>query len=166
MYQVDKLDRLIELNGIPQSCVGAPEPVVLSDEGTTILAFYLQKTGQRFPAENPTVDEPAAIVTFRPCYNFFFGAPNDEAMNGHPLYSRGLKAYSVFEVSNSSWVRYLEKMNSVHTMHDPKRFWERRHFIFTFHDSTFECVAKGFEIEKTSGSMGSIIPWMAEKLSR
>lgn len=72
-------------------------------------------------------------------------APNDEAFEGHPLASRGLKPYSVFEVKNSSWIRRLERMNSVHRCHRPEGYKMLRHFVFAFHDTTFECVAQGFE---------------------
>jgi len=36
-------------------------------------------------------------------------------------------------------------MNSVHQYHDPKRFEVKIHYIFTFHNSTFECVAESLE---------------------
>jgi hypothetical protein len=32
-----------------------------------------------------------------------------------------------------------------------------RHFIFTFHDSTFECLAKGYEVEVRKGTLRSVI---------
>jgi hypothetical protein len=48
-------------------------------------------------------------------------------------------------VEQSSLVRRLERMNSVHEYHDPKRFWALTHYIFTFKDSTFECVASSFD---------------------
>jgi hypothetical protein len=34
-------------------------------------------------------------------------------------------------------------MNSVHYRHDPERFRVLNHYILSFHDSTFECVAEG-----------------------
>lgn len=36
-------------------------------------------------------------------------------------------------------------MNSVHRRHDPKIFEAFTHYIFTFHDSTFECVANSYD---------------------
>ena len=82
-----------------------------------------------------------------------FGPPNDETFSGHPLADRGLHPYAVFEVRDSSWIRKLERMNSVHHRHNRERFLEGlRHFVFAFHDSTFECVAHGFEVEVFRGS--------------
>src|SRR5262249_17748356 len=73
----------------------------------------------------------------------YFGPPNDEALSGHPLYRKGLRHYGVCEVKNSSWVRALERMNRVHPSHHPRMFSRYRHFVFTFHDTTFECIAGG-----------------------
>jgi hypothetical protein len=36
--------------------------------------------------------------------------------------------------------RELERRNSVHPRHDPTSYRRRRHFVFTFQDSTLECV--------------------------
>ncbi len=69
------------------------------------------------------------------------GAPNEEAIAGHPLSDRGLEPFAAFEIKQSSWIRQLEKLNSVHPYHDRERFLEsKRHFVFVFHDSTFECL--------------------------
>jgi hypothetical protein len=74
-----------------------------------------------------------------------FGPPNEDAFSGHPLANRGLRSSGAFRVDNSSLVRQLERMNSVHNRHDPKRFQILKHYIFTFHYSTFECVAESFD---------------------
>lgn len=169
MYQVDDKDKVIVLDGIPQSSVGAPTPVVLSDEGKTVLAFHTENTpegwdGTRVRVVRPDSEEPTALVGFKWCYAHMFGPPNDVAFGGHPLAARGLEPYGAYEVLNSSWIRQLERMNSVHEYHKPERFWERHHYIFTFHDSTFECVADGLKVTEASGSMVSMVSLMAERL--
>lgn len=169
MYVVDEKDQIVELDGMPQSSVGAPHPVVLSDEGKVVLAFYLQNTPEDWDRTTVRIvgkdsNEPVAIVHFTWCHAHMFGPPNDEAFSGHPLAERGLAPYGAYEVINSSWIRQLERMYSVHEHHKPERFWERHHFIFAFHDSTFECVADGFDVVETHGSMKSILPLMEEKL--
>jgi hypothetical protein len=65
------------------------------------------------------------------------------------LASRGLGYYGIFEVVGSSWVRELEEMNRVHPNHNPRRFDKLRHFIFMFHDNTFEVIAEGVKSVKT-----------------
>jgi hypothetical protein len=166
MYEVDEGDRVRELRDLPQSSVGAPIPFVCIDEFTVVLAYYVQDTSPGWDGSWVRIvsaseaDEPIAIVRFTLCYAHIFGPPNDEAFAGHPLAGRGLHPYGVFEIDNSSWIRQLERMNSVHRCHRPERFWKLRHLIFAFHDSTFECVCDGFDVTLAQGSIRSIVPEM------
>src|SRR5215510_14038401 len=131
MYSVDEKDRVVPIKDIPQSSVGAPIPIVLSDEFVTVVAFYLQNTPDDWDGTSiriigkETESETLALVRFFPCYASIFGPPNDEAFTGHPLENRGLRPYGAFIIENSSWIRRLEQMNSVHPCHKPERFWER-----------------------------------------
>jgi hypothetical protein len=127
MYQVDENDTVVALENVPQSSVGAPTPIVLSDEGKTIIAFHLENTrddwdGTSVRIIRPESEESSAIVEFKWCYAYMFGPPNDEAFSGHPLSARGLDPYGAYEVLNSSWIRQLERMNSVHQYHKPEPF--------------------------------------------
>ena len=171
MYRVDERDGVVELRDIPQSSVGAPLPLVLAKELRVVLAYYLQATPPGWDGTSARLvssvdsDEPIAIVQFDRCRAHLFGPPNDEAFSGHTLAGRGLTPYAVFEVTDSSWIRALERMNSVHPNHDAKHFFAgKRHLIFAFHDSTFECVCAGFQIHLARGSLRSAIPKMAELL--
>ena len=135
MDQVEERDRVVELVDIPQQDVGAPMPVLLASGGCLVIA-YLLVTGDNDERE-------FAVVEFDLVYAHYFGSPNDEALSGHPLYARGLRHYAAYEVFDSSWIRSLERMNRVHPRHDPRRYDDRHHYVFTFHDNTFECVARG-----------------------
>jgi hypothetical protein len=88
-------------------------------------------------------------VTLESCYCHYFGPPSDETFGSHPLAARGLHSFGVFEVLNSSWVRALERVNSIHPRHERvrHRYNLMKHFVFAFHDSTFECVAMGAKFE-------------------
>jgi hypothetical protein len=160
MYTVDKKDKVLPLSNVPQSSVGAPCPVVLSNEHTTVVAYYTQEDEINFESDI----EPIAIITFRFCYSTMFGPPNDEAFDGHPLSSRGLEPYSSFIIKDSSWLRTLIKMNEVHPYHNLKMFEGFKHFILAFHDSTFECIAKDFEVEIVADTFSNIMVLMKEKL--
>ena len=170
MYPVDGKDRVVELEGVPQSSVGAPLPVVLSDEHKVLLAYIIQETppgwdGTTIRVVDPsTAGEPLALIEFTSYWSFMFGPPNDEAFHGHPLASRGLHPYGAFQVENSSWVRQLERMNAVHPYHKPERFERLKHFVFAFHDSTFECVAEGFAVSEHEGSLQRLMPLMQNRL--
>ena len=169
MYSVDSKDTVVEISGLPQSCVGAPCPMVLAGEHHLHLAYLLQDTPAnwdgstaRVVAEN-TSGEPVGLVEFKDAYAHMFGPPNDEAFDGHPLASRGLSPYAVFEVRDSSWIRCLERMNAVHPYHRPEPFADYRHFVFAFHDTTFECVAKAFDLTVHTGSVASVLEQVMAK---
>src|SRR5205807_389197 len=88
-----------------------------------------------------TADHRFAVIRFPLCTFLVFGAPNDEALGGHPLYKCGLRHYSVHEILGSSLVRELERRNSVHPRHDPESYLHgKKHYVLTFQDCTLECV--------------------------
>lgn len=163
MYSVDSRDTVAELTDVPQSSVGAPCPMILAGENCLHLAYFLQNqpenwdgTTVRMVSEDST-GEPVALVKFTAAYAHMFGPPNDEAFAGHPLASRGLGPYGVYSVSNSSWIRTLEGMNAVHPFHKPEHYSRYRHFVFAFHDTTFECVAEAFSISLHVGSVAGVL---------
>ena len=163
-YTVDERDTVHVLAGFPQSSVGAPLPTIVASEHSLAVVFYLEQRdpnwdGKTVRVVTPDSDaEPAAIVRFTRANAHYFGPPNDEAFRGHPLAARGLKPYGAFEVLSSSWIRALEHMNSVHPNHRPGDYYpSRHHFILTFHDTIFECVANDYSVEQHSGSLRSIL---------
>ncbi len=163
MYQVDGKDRVRELTDIPQSSVGAPIPVVIAGEQSLALAFYEEISDPGWDGSTSRLVDPdtkeksVVIIRFADCSAHLFGEPNSEILSGHPLYERGLRAHGNFEVKNSSWIRAQEKMNAVHPFHRRLRFLkDKRHFVFAFHDSTFECIAKGYTVERVQGSIREV----------
>jgi hypothetical protein len=171
MYSVDDKDTVVQNRDVPQSSVGAPCPMILAGEQHLHLAYYLEAASELWDGKTVRVvgeqstGEPVALVVFSRAIAHMFGPPNDEAFSGHPLASRGLRPYGVFEVQKSSWIRQLERMNSVHPYHRPERFARHHHFIFSFHDSTFECVAETFKLAAHTGSVADVLQreWQATK---
>lgn len=161
-YTPDGRDRIVLLEGAPQSDVGAPMPLVLASEHRLFLIYIMQDTpadwdGTKVRIVDTLVEDlPIAVVEFNRVHAHIFGPPNDEAFERHPLESRGLGPYSASIVEDSSWIRALERINSVHQYHNPERFREKTHFIFAFHDSTFECVAKEFAVSLHRGSLSAV----------
>jgi hypothetical protein len=134
MYAVDERDKVVERLDIPSPNAGAPLPMVIANEYRCVLAYEVSYDETRY-----------AIIVF--AGNFYFGGPNDEALRGHPLASRGLRSYAAFEVENSSWIRLVEVRNRIHPHHNPERFSKLKHIIITFHDSMLEFVTAGFTVE-------------------
>jgi|SRR3954452_9346227 hypothetical protein len=145
MYSVDENDIAVPLNDVPRPDTGAPRPIILATERSVAIAYYASGPG-----------DAVALVTFD-SYAHMLGPPNDEGLEGHPLYSRGLSNYNVFEVRKSSWVRSLEQMNRVHMWHDSADFGRYCHFIITFQDSTFECVAQKYRVSTHTGAPAEVI---------
>jgi hypothetical protein len=172
MYEVDGLDRVVELPEAPRPNAGAPLPLVVSDENHLLLAYIISNPDPAWDGSYTRIVSPAsdglpiAVVRFRLPAAHMLGPPNDEAFEGHPLASRGLAPYAVFLVENSSWIRKHERMNSVHPRHDPEEFLIRqKHYIFAFHDSTFECIAQGFQASVIHGSMRRAAAHLVEMLA-
>ena len=131
MYQIDGRDCVVEVTVAPAHAAGSPVPVILATDNDLLLCYETAPGG-----------DTLALLRFMNPRAHYFGSPNDEALRGHPLYLRGLRPYGIFEVEGSSWIRSLERMNSVHPRHRSEAFQGLRHFILTFHDSCFECVAR------------------------
>jgi hypothetical protein len=149
----EKLKRLTDL---PQSSVGAPCPLIFATEHSLYVTFYLNQIDPNWDGttvkvvDSESSGEPSIIVKFDRVTAHYFGKPNDEAISGHHLYSAGLEAYSYFEVMNSSWRDELEKMNRVHPYHKKAHYDDVHHFIFTFHDTTLEILARAYSAEITN----------------
>jgi hypothetical protein len=132
-------DRIKPATDLPQPEAGAPSPVLVADDkGSVTLLFCASQS-----ATSASSDEAIAIVRFTGCLAHSLGLPNDEALAGHPLAARGLTSYGALRVFRSSWVNALETMNRVHPRHRPEVYRELTHFVYTFHESVFQCVAKG-----------------------
>ena len=91
---------------------------------------------------DPRGDHGIGVVEFVGVTSVKMGSPNDEVLNGHPLWGSGLEFYQAHEVRNSQWIRELMQINRVHDRFRESRWSGRRHFILTFHDETLECVAR------------------------
>lgn len=136
----ESIDQVIELDlgCVPEAAISGA--VLVQTERTTLLTFNAMRIGE----DGQRHRAGTALVEFPGCQVTQFGYPNDEALDGHPLWGSVLDAYAVFEVLNPSWARRLEEQNR--KVFPGTGHWNLRHFIITFHDSTFECLAEGVEL--------------------
>lgn len=122
MYRIDR-DQAVPLElAPPPDATGDPLPIVLAKDGAVILSYVAGR-------------ELTVMATFPICHEHHFGGPDAKSLPKHPLAARGLKAHGAFEVRGSSWAASQE---------EPKRW---KHFVFTFRDSLFECLANDIGVE-------------------
>ena len=113
---------------------GAPEPAVNRVGDKLFLAYICHNP--EFPGwdsgalpNHPGFETYSALIRFDGVSEHYIGPPNDEALDLHPLYGRGLGLYDFWEANGS-----------------PKAVPPLHHWIFTFHDQTVEVVAENLTI--------------------
>jgi hypothetical protein len=166
-----KGDEYAEPCGFPLKWdVGAPMPHLIVNDHRALLGFLLREPDPNWDGTYVTIKspsdaqpEPLALVEFERCISARLGAPNDEVFSGHPLHGKGLEGYTAQRVVNSRWLKEIEKINSVHTMYRPESWRDLNHFVFWFHDSTFECIARSYKVETYRTSMKDLLRVMIER---
>ncbi len=152
---------------------GAPMPHLLRNDYKMFLVFYEQDYDPNWDGTYTTLREPAsedasalAIVEFHGCVSAKLGGPNDEALNGHTLYGKGLEFYEAMRVENSPWIKELETANSRHQGYNPARWRGLTHYFLGFHDNTFECVANSFTVESRRATLPAVLAEVCGRLVR
>ncbi len=151
--------------------MGAPLPFLLCNDYSAFLTFYVSEPDPDWDGSYVNVVDPASLedvslclVTFKYCVSAKLGHPNDEVFSGHPLAGRGLEGYTAQIVKNSPWVQEVAKTNSIHPYNNPASWASMNHYVFWFHDSTFECLAESFEVELSSEPMADLLSRVQAKL--
>ncbi len=150
---------------------GAPLPHVIQNDHKTFLTFYVREPDPDWDGSYVIVKDPGdgsveslALVEFFGCSSAKLGSPNDEVFGGHPLSGKGLDGYAAQRVVNSRWMAELEAINRVHRRYDPARWRNLNHYVFWFHDTTFECVAESFRVEVFRESMVDLLARVCQRL--
>lgn len=151
--------------------VGAPLPFLLCNDDRTFLTFYVSEQNLSWDGTRVKIVDPASteevslcLVKFNGCASAKLGHPNDEAQRGHPLEGRGLEGYTAQIVKNSPWLNEVAKTNSAHPKDNPETWNSLNHYVFWFHDSTFECLAESYEVEVSSETMAELLQRVEAKL--
>lgn len=150
---------------------GAPLPHLLTNDHRAFLIFLVRTVDPNWDGTYVTIKDPAsaqheslALVEFKRCHAAKLGAPNDEVFHGHPLAGKGLEGYTAQLVRNSRWLAEIQRINSVHTQYRPDTWNDSNHYVFWFHDSTFECIAEGFTVELHDCSMSALLAEACRRL--
>ena len=126
-------DVVVPLNSVPRPAIDASEPFVVANERRVAVAYRIEEA--EFERFGPFVegDDPYTVVLFSEAAFHQFGPPNDDDLDAHPLAQHGLRRYSAHEIEHSSFVSGSWGQSA------STEGW--RHFVLTFQDSTYECVA-------------------------
>ena len=151
--------------------IGAPLPHVVSDGFRALVVCRLGEPDPNWDGTYINVISPRderedtwAVIEFRGCASLRIGAPNDEAIDGHPLAGSGLRGYHAHEVHNSAWLDEHIRMNSVHPNHSDDQWRLQRHYLLAFHDEMVEVLAHSIEAHVVRGSLRSLLVDSADAL--
>ena len=148
----------LDIGCFPELAVSGP--VLLQTDYAAFLTFNAMRQG----SDGFRHDAGTAVVEVARCHVTRFGYPNDEALPGHPLYTRGLSGCGAFEVRNSRWVRALTERNRVAFPSTPDS--NQTHFIIPFHDSCFECIADSLKVTLTTQPYAEVFTSITQRAFR
>lgn len=141
-----------------------PEPVVMSNDTELFVAFFAYRLidGNL----DQTADEEIIVIKFHRSIKHTFGSPSNETIHAHPCYKLGLTPNAFYEVKNSYMLKEAETIQKSHPRFDQNDFNKFRHFILTFHDKTFECVAEDFQLLDKTETQFQLIAAIADNAAR
>ena len=158
---------LVEIKGLFEMDFGSPSPTILSNDSELFIAFYVDRQNlSTIPQERNTIyDTGVFALKFKVYLKYTFGLPGEETIQGHPYSKLGMKSYSFYELKNSDLIKSLQDIEKVHPQYNPTKWEMYRHYILTFHDNMFECIAQDFEIREENTSIYNQAAVMLNELS-
>lgn len=130
--------RKVDIGLVPEAAISGA--MLLQDESSSYLLFNAMKITE----DGRRKDAGVAVIELVGCWYTTFGYPNDEARFGIPRYKN--VAYDVCEVINSPWIKEITRLNR-YSFPNTKESTKLHHFVFGFHDSTFECICQTLKVE-------------------
>ncbi|HEX7645315.1 MAG TPA: hypothetical protein VF472_24195 [Burkholderiaceae bacterium] len=154
--------KLIEVDiGITPGAAISGAVLIQTEERAFLTFNAMRDTTRPFPRGGFYKEDcGTAIIELVGCSITKFGYPNDEARREIPL-TKG-QSYGVFEVQNSPWKQELIRLNQFSFPGTTE--WRGRHFVFLFHDSSFECIASELRLELSEESYGELLPRVASRV--
>ncbi len=134
----EERDIPVLLDTVPMPAPASTEPFVVADEGRAMLVYRIAPSHQSRYGPFVENEQPFCLVRFDGAVFQSLGPPNDDELSRHVLHKKGLRPYGAYEVLKSILV--------VEWWPNVARVIALRHFIFTFEDSSFECVANNCEL--------------------
>jgi hypothetical protein len=149
-------DRAIEVEGVPTPSAGPADAHAFTTERSAVLVYLAaESTGGG-----------VALLRFSSAVAVFHGVPNDEALERHPLWSRGLGFYGVYRIEDSTWKTQMQDRGVRRDRQPPPVWSDVTHYVVTMHDSTFECLAKDMTSELRSEAIADVVAELARALDQ
>ena len=158
---------LVEIKGLFEMDYGSPSPTIISNDSELFIAFYAdKKSTSSVPEERNTIyDTGIFALRFKAYLKYIFGLPGNETIQGHPYSKLGMKSFSFYELRNSDLIKSLQEVDKIHPYHNPEKWDTYKHYILTFHDNMFECIAQNFEIREENISLYNQAMTMLNEIS-
>ncbi|SMG51158.1 hypothetical protein [Paraburkholderia susongensis] len=138
-------DEVVLLDSAPHPAADTAEPFLVASDRRVVLTYPIAEADfERFGPFDPD-DDPFCAVLFPGTVFHRLGPPGDEDLGIHPLTAQGLRGYSAHEVVNSSLCAEIAAVPPG-AMPVATAAPARRHFVITFGESTFECVASDYTV--------------------
>jgi len=165
----DEFARVIQWT--PKWDAGAPMPQVFSNGYKVYLIYLISTPDPKWDGSYITMVDntsettyPLALVEFS-ASTFRFGIANDEVFCGLPLWNKGLLSYEAHIIENSNWVSELKNIHKIHPHYNEKRWKEKKHYAFLFHDEIFEVIATDYKVETFYSSFGHLALEVAKRMN-
>ena len=123
---------------VPLPATAAPVPFIVANEYKTLLCY-------RVLGAPP---ELRALVSFHGVHATRWGPVIDEHLSAHEFGRVGPGFYSPYQYSNSEWLD--QAIGAAVVASSPWFLGTLYHFVFPFHESTFECLAASIRVEVSS----------------
>lgn len=121
------------------------EPVALGiemGERPVLLSRY----GRSFLL-NGKSEAKTEVLVFDHVSEIKFGGINDEVLESHEFFGRGLAVVGEYIVKNSSWKNDLVRKNQVHDNFNPDFWSELNHYLIRTKEGEFSCLAESVSLE-------------------
>jgi hypothetical protein len=117
--------------------------LIATDAGLAALALS---------AHPGDTDENCVVLVWSGAYETVMGPPNDEALQGHRLYERGLAGLLwAGVVEQSERIVRLKEDNRVHPRHDAERFSRLHHYVLPLKEGIVEVIAEAVTVQRQPG---------------
>lgn len=150
MYKIGDKDSIEKLTDVPIMDVGAPLPIMMRNDSDLVLGYIVSSSSPKPYEKHVEVIKGEtgygrfALIRFWRSIAGVSCLPPEDDIDKHPLSARGLRPYMAVKVNNSSWLHLTKE---IYKIEDEKM----NHFIFTFHDSSFECLARSYWVTVFEG---------------